>query len=152
MRTHSLWVLGPIAGLALAACTTPGTSRYEQASYATGGADAQLMSHRIRNWSAPNDHTLIFEAVDGTRYKAETVGPCFGLDFAQRIGFSSHGHTDFSSSSSFEQVDRFSSVVLPDGTRCPFQNFGKVVSPATQALDSFEKLSTTQPGNEATSR
>lgn len=133
MRSHSLWVLGTFAGLALAGCATHGTSqRYEQASLQTSPADAELLSYRIRNWSAVNDHTLLLESMDGTQYRAEMLGPCFGLNSAPRLGFSNRG--------GFQQIDRFSSVVLPDGSRCSFQNFNRVVSPATQALDNFERL------------
>jgi hypothetical protein len=133
MRSHSLWVLGSFAGLALAGCATNGSPRYEQSNLQTAAGDSQLMSYRIRNWSAPNDHTVVFESADGTQYRAETLGPCFGLDFANRLGFANRG--------GFQQIDRFSSLVLPDGTRCSFQTFSRVVSPETKALDSFEKLS-----------
>jgi hypothetical protein len=90
------------------------------------------MSYRIRNWTAISDHELVLEGMDGQSYRAETLGPCFGLNSAARLGFENRG--------GFQQVDRFSSVVLPDGQRCAFQNFNKVVSPASRALDSFEKL------------
>jgi hypothetical protein len=136
MKSYSRWALalltGLITGLAVAGCASKGAPRYEQANLETEPGEAELMSYRIRSWSAPNDHTVIFESQDGTRYRAETLGPCFGLDFANRLGFANRG--------GFQQIDRFSSVVLPDGTRCSFQSFNKVVSPATQALDSFERL------------
>lgn len=139
MRSHSLWVSGVLAGLTLAGCATQGPnadSRYEGLSTVPG--DAELTSYRIRNWNAPNDHTIYLEGADGQVYKAETLGPCFGLASASRLGFANRG--------GFQTVDRFSSVVLPDGTRCSFQNFAKVVSPATQALDSFEKLGAKDSG------
>ena len=133
MRSHSLWVLGTFAALALAGCATHGTTqRYEQASLQTSAAKAELLSYRIRNWNAIDDHTLMIESMDGQQYRAETLGPCFGLNSAPRVGFSNR--------SGFQQIDRFSSVVLPDGSRCSFQNFNRVVSPASQALDSFERL------------
>src|SRR5689334_12402588 len=102
MRSHSLWVLGTFAGLALAGCATHGTSqRYaDQASLATSPVDAELMSYRIRNWTALNDHELMLESMDGQRYRAETLGPCFGLNSAARLGFENRG--------GFQQVDRFS--------------------------------------------
>ena len=134
MRSHSIWVLGTLTSLALAGCATNGNSHTASAdNLQTAGGDAALQSYRIRSWSAPNDHTVLLESSDGTRYKAETIGPCFGLDFANRVGFSNRG--------GFNQIDRFSSLVLPDGTRCSFQSFGKVISAESKALDSFEKLS-----------
>jgi hypothetical protein len=126
-------VLGTFACLALAGCATHGTTqRYEQASLPTSAADAELLSYRIRNWTALDDRSLLIESMDGTQYRAETLGPCFGLNSAPRLGFSNRG--------GFQQIDRFSSVVLPDGSHCSFQNFNRVVSPASQALDSFERL------------
>jgi hypothetical protein len=133
MKVHSIWVLGTLTSLALAGCATNSSSHSPSAdNLQTAGGDATLQSYRIRSWSAPNDHTVLLESSDGTRYKAETIGPCFGLDFANRVGFSNRG--------GFNQIDRFSSLVLPDGTRCSFQSFSKVISPESKALDSFEKL------------
>lgn len=137
MRSHSLWVLGTFAGVLLAGCASSTSSRYESSALQVEPGEAQLMSYRLANWSAPDDHTLIFQARDGTQYRAEMLGPCFGLDYAPRIGFSNRG--------GFDHIDRFTSVVLPDGTRCSFQSFRKVVSPTSRALDQFEKLGE-QPG------
>src|SRR5262245_49537153 len=75
MRSQSNWVLGSVTAFTLAGCAAPGPTNFND-EQATAGADSQLMSSRIRNWSAPNDHTLFFEAADGTRYRAETLGPC----------------------------------------------------------------------------
>jgi hypothetical protein len=147
MRSHSLWAPGLLVSLALAGCTTNGPRSdptYENANLQSRGGDAEILSYRIRNWSAPNDHTLILEGADGQQYKAETLGPCFGLGHASRLGFANRG--------GFQQIDRFSSVVLPDGTRCSFHSFTKIVSPATQALDSFERLGAKDAENGVTQR
>jgi hypothetical protein len=127
----------------LAGCATNGASqRSEQASLQTSPVDAELMSNRIRNWTAISDHELVLESMDGTRYRAETLGPCFGMTGAARLGFENRG--------GFQQIDRFSSVVMPDGQRCSFQNFNRVVSPASQALDNFEKLGSGAPHDTGT--
>src|SRR6185437_732750 len=88
-------------------------------------------SDRIRNWTVLDDQTLVIESYDGTRYKAETMGACNGLSFATRLGFSNRG--------GFKTVDRFSSVLLPDGTRCPLASLNKVITAEKSALDSYEK-------------
>ena len=142
MKSHSLLMLGAVAALnalALAGCASNRTSRYEASSLQTSPEQAELPSYRIKNWSAPDDHTVIVDSYDGTRYKAETMGPCLGLGFALRVGFANRG--------GFQQIDRFSSVVLPDGTRCALQSFNKVVTPEGSALDSFEKLSSEKPAS-----
>jgi hypothetical protein len=92
---------------------------------------AQVQRYRIKDWSVPNDHTVIIVTDDGTRYRAQTLGPCQGLDFAQRLGFVTRG--------SFNQVDRYSSVVLDDGTRCSLTSFDKLKTAEAKALDDYEK-------------
>jgi hypothetical protein len=76
-------------------------------------------------------------ADDGTRYRAETMGPCQGLDFATRLAFVNRG--------GFQQIDRFSSIVLGDGTRCAFQSFDKLKAPESKALDQYEKAGEAKP-------
>jgi hypothetical protein len=119
----------------LGACASKGPRKPSAAAQAAtaevAASSVQLARFRIRDWSAPNDHTVIVVADDGTRYRAETMGPCLGLDFANRLAFVNKG--------GFEQVDRYSSVVLGDGTRCAFQSFDKLKPPEAKALDSYEK-------------
>src|SRR5262245_58145854 len=45
-------------------------------------ASSNVQRYRIRDWTAIDDHTLIIVTQDGTRYRAETLGPCNGLGFA----------------------------------------------------------------------
>ncbi|HEV7716677.1 MAG TPA: DUF6491 family protein [Steroidobacteraceae bacterium] len=136
MKSRSLCVVGALAivvsALNLAGCASNRAFALAEAGPQSLPDSAELPGYRIRNWSALNDHTLIVEASDGTRYKAETMGPCLGLGFSNRVGFYNRG--------GFQQIDRFSSLVLPDGTRCSFQSFNRVVAPESSALDSFERL------------
>jgi hypothetical protein len=99
-----------------------------------------VMRYRIKDWSAPNDHTLIIVTQDGTRFRAETFGPCQGLAFTTRVGFVNRG--------GFNQIDRTSSVVLADGTRCPFQSFDEIRSAESKALDSYERSGEAVPRKE----
>jgi len=127
--------------LLLGGCASKGPKNPSAAAQAAtaevAASNAQLPRFRIRDWSAPNDHTIIVIADDGTRYRAETLGPCLGLDFANRLAFVNKG--------GFEQVDRYSSVVLGDGTRCTFQSFDKLKAPESKALDSYEKSKEKDP-------
>jgi hypothetical protein len=134
-----------VALLILAGCSSAGAARREAASEAATSApvaasNAQLPRFRIKDWSAPNDHTVIVVADDGTRYRAETLGPCLGLNFANRLAFVNRG--------GFEQVDRYSSVVLGDGTHCALQSFDKLQAPESKALDSYEKSGEAQPADD----
>jgi hypothetical protein len=126
MKT-SMLTTAALAAMALAGCAgTPEESGGADVTPQMAADSAELQTYRIRSWSAPNDRTLIVEALDGTRYKAELLAPCFGLDFANRIGFVNRG---------INQLDRFAGVVLPDGTRCSFRSFNEIVTPATSARD-----------------
>jgi Family of unknown function (DUF6491) len=135
MATALVAATGLIA-LVLSGCSSTGAgkraSRDDEALRArTTGGTAIVNRFNLDSWSAPNDHTVILRTRDGTRFRAETMGPCLGLDFAQGVGFSNRG--------GLGQIDRFSSVVLNDGTRCPFQSFEQLVPPESKALDAYEK-------------
>jgi hypothetical protein len=126
-----------LSSLLLAGCAT----RNPDSQDARDQADARaaqitkpstgVMRYRIHDWTALDDHTLIIETADGTKFRAETLGPCPGLAFTTRVGFVNRG--------GFNQIDRTSSVVLADGTRCPFQSFEPLRTPESQALDAYEK-------------
>ena len=62
----------------------------------------------IRDWRANDDRSMWIEARNGQWYYAEMFGPCFGLNFAERIGFITEPSGSF---------DRFSSVIV-DGQKC----------------------------------
>jgi hypothetical protein len=128
--------------LIVSGCSTSNSkSRSSQSdadlSARTAGGSAQVQRFNVKDWSAPNDHTVVLITNDGTRYRAETLGPCMGLDFAHSLAFVNRG--------GFNQIDRFSSVVLADGTRCPFQTFDKLVPPESKALDDYEKAGEKPP-------
>ena len=126
--------------LILSGCSTSkGRSSQSEADLTArvAGGSSQVQRFNLKDWSALNDHTIILVTNDGTRYRAETLGPCMGLDFAHGVAFVNRG--------GFNQIDRFSSVVLSDGTRCPFQSFDKLVPPESKALDDYEKAGEKPP-------
>ena len=142
MNSRSLWLLGTLTALAaLAGCATPRSPEDNPANIKTETASAELRSDRVRNWTVVDDQTLIIESYDGVKYKAETMGACNGLSFATRLGFSSRG--------GFKQIDRFSSVLLPDGTKCSLAAFNKVLPPEKSALDSYEKATKEEDAKDA---
>jgi hypothetical protein len=121
--------LTTLATLALAGCaaSTPQSESASEVTPQMAADSAELQTYRIRNWSAPNDQTLIVESVDGTKYRAELLGSCLGLNFTTRLAFVNRG--------GFSQIDRFAGIVLPDGTRCSFRSFEEIVTPATSARE-----------------
>lgn len=68
-------------------------------------------SSRIKNWYAPDSKTLIIETSGGD-FKGIFANNCSGIRFAESIGFNSSGGTE---------LDKFTTVVLPDGQTCFFK-------------------------------
>ena len=94
----------------------------------------RLGLHRISSYEVISDKILIIEATGKKNYRAELFPGCFGLRHTHALGFQTKGGNS---------LDKFSSVVLPDGTRCRFKSFvlipelaetplqGDIESPAT---------------------
>ena len=78
---------------------------------ATAADVVRLNIHRIGNWYAPSDNQLIIEDHTKQRYRVDFFHPCHGLVAAETLAFISRGG---------RLLDRFSAVVLPDGSRCSF--------------------------------
>jgi uncharacterized protein YceK len=120
--------------LVLSGCATKDSRRAQDQADAeapVAKASSSIQRYRIKDWSAPSDHVIIVITNDGTRFRAETLGRCPGLDFATSVAFvNTHG---------FSQIDRTASVQLQDGTRCAFQSFDEIRSAESKALDSYEK-------------
>jgi len=68
-------------------------------------------SSQIKNWYAPDSKTLIIETARGD-FKATFANNCSGIMFAESIGFKSSGGT---------ALDKFTTIVLPDGQTCFFK-------------------------------
>ena len=76
----------------------------------------------IRNWRADSDHTLYVQDQRRNWYRANLVGPCNDLAFAERIGFETRGTN---------QLDRFAAVIV-GGQRCAFNSFVTSAPPPTR--------------------
>jgi hypothetical protein len=78
------------------------------------GPDEQVtipfVNHRraIHTFEAPDDSTLYLQDRQRRWYRAELAGICFGLGFAQAIGYDTRGGLS---------LDRGSSILI-DGQRC----------------------------------
>lgn len=68
----------------------------------------------IRDWQADRDRGLWVQDVHRNWYYATFMGPCFGLNFANAIGFDTRPMGTF---------DRFSSIIVPREGRCVVQSF-----------------------------
>lgn len=74
----------------------------------------------IRDWRADRDDALLVRAQNGKYYRATFFGPCFGLNFAQRVGFVSD---------TLGSLDKFGSIYV-DGHECFFRTFTEIEKPA----------------------
>lgn len=70
-------------------------------------------SSDIRDWYAPDNRTLIINTYAHGRFKATLAVPCTGLRSAESLGFSTMGPVE---------LDRTTTVILPDGQRCRFND------------------------------
>lgn len=121
MRHRTFRMLAFPMALALVACATRPEAPDEEVTPQMAAESAELQTYRIRNWSAPDNRTLIVESVDGRRYEARFMTDCLGLRLTETIGFVTRGTS---------QLDQFSGIVLPDGTRCTFRSFTQISTPA----------------------
>jgi hypothetical protein len=128
MRAHASAFVMALALLASGCATnrTATDTQEAESTSLTSQKDASLQTYRIENWSAVNDRTLMVESVDGSRYRAQFMTDCIGLQFASSIGFETRG---------LNRLDQYAGIVLPDGTRCPFQSFTMIGFPEDKSAE-----------------
>ena len=74
---------------------------------------------RLRNFRAEGRDVVYLQDQKRDWYRAELIGPCTGLPFAQAIGIDTRGASSF---------DRFSAVVV-EGDRCPLLSLTRSEAP-----------------------
>lgn len=77
----------------------------------------ELRTFSVDTWIAPDDHTLILDAVDRSLFAGRFKSPCTGLRLVNTIAFIVPTPP---------QVDKYQGVVLPDGKRCSFTSLTRV--------------------------
>lgn len=77
----------------------------------------------IRNFRAESDRALYIEGQTGKWYYAETLGPCTGLNFANKIGFVTKGTGT---------LDRFGQILV-DGRTCQLKSLVTAEDPGKKA-------------------
>ena len=105
----------------LAACIVAGciaTPRDTQGGALVSGPEASIpfanQRSTIREWQADGVHGIWVQDVHRNWYYGKFHASCFGLDFANVVGFRT-GSTG--------RLDRFSSIEVPDEGRCTFSSF-----------------------------
>jgi hypothetical protein len=120
MKTRTLWTFGWLASAALVACASHPTKVPDAAGKVTPqmrSGSTELRTYQATEWVAPDDRTLIVNAVDRSLYRARFKGQCAGLRLVDTIAFIVQAPP---------QVDKYEGVVLPDGTRCTFTSITRL--------------------------
>lgn len=105
--------------LVLAGCASQGRDggNSEQVTLFKKGEESVIIhstfgSSQVRGWRVIDDSTMLIETSSKGDLVATFQTPCPGLRFAEVVGFRTMGP--------FE-LDRTTTVILPDGRRCYFQ-------------------------------
>lgn len=110
------------AGLLLTACST--TTQYAFQAPAADEPEAKIsfvQYHGVRDWHADNDRQLYVQAADRQWFQVDLFGPCFGLEYASRVGFDTRDPAG--------AFDRFGTIVLRSGERCKVDSVKKIPKP-----------------------
>jgi hypothetical protein len=101
----------------LLAALASGALQAEEGSASTTAPEASIpfVQHGgIRDWEADSNRGVWIQDLHRNWYYAKLMGPCFGLNFATKLGFDTGPMGAF---------DRFSSIVVPREGRCAVQSF-----------------------------
>src|ERR1700730_2990301 len=130
MKTHTLLTLGWRIPAALVACATNHPKVTATAGKVTPqmrSGSNELRTYQLLEWIAPDDRTLIVNAVDRSLYRARFKGQCAGLRMGDTLAFIVQTPP---------QVEKYEGVVLPDGTRCAFTSITRLETGPVPGKDS----------------
>jgi Family of unknown function (DUF6491) len=123
---HDLRIRIAATFLALGAAASPCL----EAAAAEGGAKPASSAevsipfvdhHNLRDWQADEKEGIWIQDQRRNWYYAKLLGPCIGLDWALTIGFDTRGGSG--------QLDRFSSILVPDEGRCQITSLTRSEAP-----------------------
>lgn len=129
MTTQTAWLLGWLVPLALGACAASQSQPQPASDKVTPqmrSGSTELRTYQVHDWIAPDDRTLLVNALDRSLFEGRFKGECAGLRLVDTIAFIFHGTP---------QVDTYAGIVLPDGTRCPFASFTRLAAPPARPRD-----------------
>lgn len=81
-------------------------------------------SSQLQNWFVLDNRNIVVEVANGRYYKATLMNSCPGLRFTDRLGFSTQGPF---------ALDKWTTLHLPDGTRCYVKDLAPYTRPAREA-------------------
>ena len=115
MKTPLIRMCATLLTLGTASTLSTGAISAEGASKPAPAVQASIpfVDHRnLRDWQADGRDGLWIQDQRRNWYYAKVLGPCIGLDWALTIGFDTGGASG--------QLDRFSSIIVPQEGRCQF--------------------------------
>lgn len=96
------------------------------------------MHGSIQDWRADGTKAILIQDIGKKWYRAEFMGPCNGLPFAEQVGFITDGTN---------RIDQFSSILVR-GERCWFKSFAETTAPAAKAKADEKKGGMIETGKE----
>lgn len=92
-----------------------------------------FIDHRnLRDWQADGREGLWIQDQRRNWYYARLLGPCIGLDWAITIGFDTGGASG--------QLDKFSSIIVPDEGRCQITSLTRSEAPPPEVRKKKRKV------------
>jgi len=110
--------------LALGAALSIGAASSKETPQPTNASIAFANHGGINDWRANGDEGIWVQDSHRQWYYAKFMGTCFGLPFANSVGFAT---------GPVGNLDRFSYVLVRDSGRCYFQSFERSAGPAPRA-------------------
>jgi hypothetical protein len=124
-----------VLALGAAASLGAGMVAAEEKAAPTSAVEASIPfvdHHNIRDWQADKNDGVWIQDQRRNWYYARVLGPCIGLDWALSIGFVTGGGSG--------QLDKFSSILVPNEGRCQITSLKRSEAPPPSARKKKHKV------------
>jgi hypothetical protein len=111
--------LAAAATLAAPAAAAPGPEAQARPAIGSEARIPFVNFRTVRSFYAPSDEVVFLQDRSRNWYRAQLIGNCFGLRWANRIGFDTRGSST---------LDRFSAILV-EGERCQLQSLTRSEKP-----------------------
>jgi hypothetical protein len=136
MQSPGIRLSAAILSLGFAAASSAGPAAAEGGAKLGQPAEQATIPfvdhHSIRDWQADKRDGLWIQDIRRDWYYAKLMSPCIGLDWALSIGFVTGGAST--------QLDRFSSIVVPQEGRCSITSLTRSDAPPTSSKKEKHKV------------
>jgi len=133
MMTRALWTCAALPALALLGCNTTSPPKPDavngKVTPQMRSGSTELRTYQIEDWVAPDDRTLVVNSVDRSLFEGRFKTRCTGLRLVNTLAFIV---------SEPPQIASYVGIVLPDGTRCVFASFTRLLAPPARSKDAAQ--------------